>query len=262
MKNDVEDLIRAYEEERRFLVNEKNLEEERLYRMSRKRNSAAKIALDDLLPDLASQTVKNLAVQVRTFTIPTVPTWHGLWRKVAPNVNLDLLRINLGLHLDTLGVNAPTIWYRHIFVAFDVHISDIQLKIAGAAEAITIIDNRIAALKRLLENGKSLNDEEVTRAVKSELEMGVRCSLESQTRQVDTRHDDDNSLLTSWLWHELLTPDSRVSPLVPETATSEPPVVFGGGDFGGGGATGSWSVDAGSTHDMTRHVELGSNSFS
>lgn len=261
MKSEVEKLIGAYEDERLFLERGNLSAQQKLRLLNQHRKATATSVLIDLLPDLSMRTIRILASLVPSFTVATIPTWLGLVRRVDPSVNLDLLRIQLGHHLDSLGFNAPSIWHQLVTVAFDVPIQDFQLSISAATEAIVTIDRRTAALKQLLADKKSLTDKKIQKAVRVQRESGVRSSL-SKKRQDDT--DDENDLLTTWLWYEILTPDVSQTDL---TSHEDPVFAPGGGDFGGGGTSGSWSDDAvpestSGQDDLTHHAGLGSESFS
>jgi hypothetical protein len=270
MKTEIEKLIAAYREEKSLLEHGISETNTQLVELRQKRSKKANEIVSFLLPDLEAFNIKMLRLQVPSFKVPTVPIWFwlGLRRKIDPGVSLELLRVQLGHHLDTLGYNAPVVWYQDLALKYDTPIDNLQQNIAETTKQISKIDARINSLEQLLTNKPQQQNPKVRQAIEAELRKGVRYSLDTSQNQSEVAKSDifGDDLLTTWLWYSLLMPDTTSTAQPSFEPTFEP----GGGKFGGGGAEGSWennpetpfSQTDPNPDNLSLHADLGSNNFS
>lgn len=179
-----------------------------------------------------------------------VSAWLGLSKKLDPNLTVDMLRIQLGTYLDNEHMANALEWspdeWKDVVRSDDL-IRDLQEKLLPLnAERRADVDARIAALEKLssADMSKMKPDvrEQIEQAVAAQVSKpGSRmCYAKSGVVSYPTRQqvnsDSGPDLLTMWLWYELLTSNSASSHEIER-------VQSGGGEYGGGGATGSWSAN-------------------
>lgn len=253
MKENLQVLLQSLRDAQSTLEKEKRDLSSQYRSLTDSRRMAARNCLWKLLPDLEPGTIRGLHDEVPGFQIPTVSAWLGFSKKVDPSVSLDTLRMQLGVHLDNSLGAVPKKWQDEIS-PFDESIRNLQENfIRSNADRLTDLSARIAALEKLLSVDASKMDPKVhnriEHAVASQAKRArsapgsyryvapVSTAYPSST-QIDS--SSGPSLLEMWFWYEILTSHSECSHEVVR-------IEAGGGDFGGGGASGNWDNQSGVT---------------
>lgn len=285
MKENLQVLLQSLQDEKKRLEGEKSDLARQSVALNRSRTTTARNCLVRLLPDLEMDTLKALLRQVPDFQVPTVSGWLGFGKKVSPGVTLGSLRMKLGAHLDNTQGAVPTIWKDEV-LSIDVSIRDLQENLIRLnAERIADIGMRITALEKLLRVDIAKMDPKVRTRLEQAVASQAKTARQSSRPYSNLRSavpvntsypshtqinsDSGPSLLEMWLWYEILTSHSECSHEVQR-------IEAGGGDFGGGGASGSWDNQPSTTipgvvlnsslisedAQLAVQAELGSQSFS
>lgn len=226
MLESLQSLHAALRTEAKILKDEKTeLDQQRTYANASRRVMANK-CLADLLPDLKMPSIDQLRKEVPSFAIPVVSKWLGLSRKVDPKASLDQLRIRLGTHLDIAVPRSllPDTWTWNV-VPLDDMIQGLQIRIRTNAERLADVNERIAAVEKLLHTDLRTMDpvirDKVQRAVESfstsKGKSGIFRRIErnpatAPAYPVDQQLHSDSGpdLLQMWLWYQLMTQNSTV----------------------------------------------------
>lgn len=266
MKENLNALLETLRAEQSVLEKERSELANQCSEFKYSRKGTAREALKRLIPDLSARTFKRIRQEVPGFKIPTVSSWFGLSKKIDPNLTVDMLRIQLGTYLDNRRVTiewGPDEW-RDV-VRNDDLVRGLQEKLMPLnAERRVDVDARIEALEKLSSADMSKMKPEVRERMEqsiaaqvakpgSRLRYTKSSNVNYPTRQqVDS--DSGPDLLTMWLWYELLTSNSTSSNEIER-------VQGGGGEFGGGGATGNWSDDSSLNQTQASDVTTDSTAF-
>ncbi len=273
MENDLRFLISTLKNNKRHLEEEKAALVRRSNELSRDRTAAAVISIAQLLPDLKMSTVKALLVQVPHFSVPTVSLLFGIGRKVAPEVKLSTLRIQLGTYLDNTQGTVPKIWAENVLV-LDAAIRELQAEhMIENGKHITELNRRIAALENLLRADIAKMDVGIQTRLAAAVGAQIKTTwqmhnISGRTEPIPTTYPSPAqinssrgpSVLEMWLWWQILSPDTEY---MREVARLESPIT----DFdsrstnnmeGGHSDTTSTTDEA----QLDVQAELGSQSFS
>jgi hypothetical protein len=265
MKENLDALRQALQEEKAAIYKEKITLEKQLRTLNGIRQTEARKRLNTMLPDLDSGTITALHQEVPEFAIPMVAVTPGFFggvirfftggqsEMIDPEISIDALRMQLGSYLDNADkANRPDFWNKQVG-DIDESIQDLQTNLIRAnAEQLVEISNRLEAIEKLqatdFERMKPEMQAKIDEAVKSQvkqLHSGKRFTRVrpiSKTPPVypsssQTSSDSGPGLLEMWLWYEILSSHSEYAQ---EAQRIEP----GGGEFGGAGASGDFSVDS------------------
>ena len=273
MENDLRFLISTLKNNKRHLEEEKAALVRRSNELSRNRTAAAVISIAQLLPDLKMSTVRALLIQVPHFSVPTVFLLFGIGRKVAPEVKLSTLRIQLGTYLDNTQGAVPKIWEENVLV-LDRAIQELQSKhMIENGKHITELNKRITALEKLLQVDLTKMDPQIRTGLAAAVSAQIKTTrqphnISGRTEPIPTTYPSSAqinssrgpSLLEMWFWWQILTPDSEYTREV--TRLESPNTDL---DSSGTNTIGSGQPDTISTTDEARldaQAELGSQSFS
>lgn len=249
MKENLQTLLQFLQVEKDRLESDKRDLARQSNVLIRSRTTVARRCIERFVPDLEMSTIKMLLRRVSGFKVPTVSSWFGFVEKVAPHVTLDSLRMQLGVYLDTTSGVVPPIWQDEVRT-IDDSIRNLQENLIGSnAEHIADIDKRIVALKKLLQVDVDKMDPKVRARLEEAVASQVDTFRQSSSPYIPLNGDapvaisypsaaEINSssgpdLLEVWLWGEILSPQSASSQEMQR-------IEFGGGDFGGAGASGGW----------------------
>ena len=229
---DVEDLISSLESDLNFC----NEELSRLRNNLRieQANRAAKLQkyVKDIIPDNSSRTIEKLSKLFPNFYVSNAQKG---------NMNLSLLRVQLGTYLDNLS-EKPSDWGE--IEALDDKIRSIQEEeIPALADDIDDIQSRIEALRKLKKANIAKLDPKVYRRILYTIHRSAKARRDGtyRYRRPNVNYDpyafypetDDDFLFEMWFWYQILTPSSVYNDQV----------IFegGGGYFDGAGATDTYS---------------------
>lgn len=262
MKEKLQTLLQSLRDEQtRLEVEKRDLGYQLSVATMTRRSSAQHCINDILLPNLEMSTIQSLQYEVPEFQIPLVSKWFGFSKQVDPKASINTLRMQLGAYIDNSSKVLPKIWRENI-TPIDQSIRNLQENlIKSNAERISEVNDRIAALEKLLNIDPRKMDPKVRQRVEQAVAsqsrrsspyriprkaMGMAPAYPSQS-QINS--DSGPSLLEMWLWYELLSSHSEVS--------NEVVRIESGGEFGGAGASGDFS-DTSSVQVPVSNESLGS----
>jgi hypothetical protein len=258
MKKEMQDLLQTMYAERDLILKQQEALDKQVRSMAQTRQGIAQECVNNLLPDLSSETIKNLRRKVPAFSIPMKLGLIGKFvnlfgghatGELNSSVSLDSLRIHLGAFLDNPVQKKPKEWSEIDIIDGAIYMMQ-KKPIKKCAEDLDDLSQRIRAIERLAAMDEKMWNPEIRNKIEEAVRSEAKHFLANFGRTQSSRRkkiitpvsyptreqissDIGPSLLELWLWNQLLTPHSDV---VQEIQQFEP----GGGTFGGAGASGDF----------------------
>jgi hypothetical protein len=270
MQHELRDLSISLSDERRRLKMRQTKLASDMRGLVRMRSEKAKQALQKLLPDHSTTTVKRVRQYVPQFPLPTIPSFL-FWEVIKPTVSLDMLRMQLGSFLDQSDgwKHINTGWAMEVY-NHDEAIREQQTVTApGLVRQIEDIDARIEAIETFMKDGEQRLSPQTKAKMADALQsfhgrglstLQVPAQSYAQSSRPDYQRPSDGiDLAGLWFWWMVLSPESEFHH---HNTVSESP-ANNAGDTGSSNEGPTEHSDSGDTETtLAHHESLGSQSFS